>query len=265
MIKRSLTALVLLLLAISVARLLVSMHQQQERIEILEDQVAQLLADTSRLVIAPDTPTRYHSADNHYSSDNHRPYHHSSNPRYAQRSAGTVQASQPADSSSAAASAASSASAPRTQNCNSAVTRTGKFTEVHTFDLNTIDSITLVRIPGIAERTASVILKYRQRYGGFYDTHQLAEFLTWDAAQAYMDEWCNQWFSADASRLRRIPINTATVAQLQRHPYITYQQAIELVRFRSRHHPIISAEQLQQLTTFDQQQLNQLLPYLSFE
>lgn len=263
MVKRGLPALVILLLAISVARLLVSMHQQQERIEVLEQQVAQLLADTSRLVIAPDSPPRHYSQNYNYRSDYHRPYRNHNN-HTVQRSEQRDKSNEPIDSLTALQESSTSAT-PLSLSSETAIPHSTKFTEIHTFDLNTIDSVTLVRIPGIAERTASVILRYRQRYGGFYNTRQLAEFLTWDAAQAYMDEWCDRWFTADASRLRLIPINTATVAELQRHPYITYQQAIELVRFRSRHHPIISADQLQQLTTFSQQQLQQLLPYLSFE
>ena len=50
-IQRSLLVLIIFLMGISVARFFVSMHQQEERIEILEAQVAQLLADTTRLQI----------------------------------------------------------------------------------------------------------------------------------------------------------------------------------------------------------------------
>ena len=122
-----------------------------------------------------------------------------------------------------------------------------------------------IRIPGIAARTASVILKNRLRYGGFYNPRQLQEFLTWDAARDYMDEWCTVWFTTDANRLRLIHVNEATVSELQRHPYISHEQAVEIVRYRTRHKRLASIVEFQQLTTFSAEQIQQILPYLTFE
>ena len=44
-----------------------------------------------------------------------------------------------------------------------------------------------------------------------------------------MEEWCTAWFTADASRLRAIHVNAATISELQRHPYISHEQAVEIV------------------------------------
>lgn len=262
-IRRGLLGLIIFLMCISVARLLVSMQQQKERIEILEQQVAQLMADTSRLQIPAYTPrytdsrprTEYHG----YHRFSHRaevtnPQNFvSSNPQSIDSSD-----SRPVEMSNSRSFTSSNSQSPKTS-------RESKFTTPHLFDLNTIDSLTLIRIPGIAERTASVILKNRMRYGGFYDPRQLEEFLTWDAAQAYMDEWCTQWFTADAAHLRRIALNTATISELQRHPYISHDQAIEITRYRTRHRRIADLAELQQLTTFTEAQLQLVFPYLSFE
>ncbi len=230
-VQRGLIALVVLLLMVSTARLLVSLHQQDERISILEAQVEALLADTSRLQVAP-------SADH--------------KPRYA---ASTTRRHTPRVQMTSAPTATNSPTANRSQ----------KFTEPHLFELNTIDSLTLIRIPGIAARTASVILKQRQRYGGFYDANQLRDFLTWDAAQEYLDEWCTRWFSANADRIVRLPINSATISQLQRHPYISHEQAIEISQYRVRHKGFRLGTELQQLSSFAPEEITKLLPYLSFE
>jgi len=280
-LQRGLLALIVVLMGISVARLLVTMHRQQERIEILEGQVAQLLADTTRLVIPADVPTHYYSQrgsyrnDNYYRSDNYhrnnysRDYRANRNDRSNRDNYNSTPQSETIVRSDTTGNndLARTNGVPPSNNGQTADTqqRSHKLTEPHLFDLNTIDSATLTRIPGIAERTASVILKNRQRYGGFYSPRQLAEFLTWDAAQAYMDEWCNAWFTADAAHIRFIHINSATVSELQRHPYISYEQAIELIRYRSRHSQIQSVSELQQLSTFSEAQLKQLLPYLSFD
>lgn len=233
-------ALVVFLLIVSVARLLVSMHQQDERIAILEAQVDALMSDTSRLVIAP--------AYSPIATDT-RTYR----PTYQPRKSNPTVSQSPHEERTVSEATASYDDRPR------------KFTEPHAFDLNTVDSLTLIRIPGIAARTASVILSQRQRYGGFYDANQLRDFLTWDAALAHLDEWCTLWFTANADRIVHLPINTATVSQLQHHPYLSHQQAVEIVQYRTRHKGIHQATELQQLSTLTQNEISHLLPYLSFE
>lgn len=271
-IKNSIVWLIILGCGICVARYHVTLHQQAERIDILEAQVAQLLADTTRLRIpAPATSQRRYAYRNY-------------GPRYSYPRRNNYQQAyrQPQEQLPQADSLASSGIAAMTSDSVTADTvatlastsvavapqegeRPRKFTEPHQFDLNTIDSLTLIRIPGIAERTASVILKYRTRYGGFYDPRQLQEFLTWDAAKDYMDEWCSVWFTADASRLRLINTNRLTIAELQRHPYITHEQAVELVRYRTRHKRIVSVVELEQFSSFTPEELKRVVPYLSFE
>ena len=258
-IQRSLLVLIIFLMGISVARLLVSMHQQQERIDILEAQVAQLLADSTRLAIPPlaYTPSREHS--NYYPQRNYRS---NGTPRnYA--SAPHPEPSHTLTGDSGNLSPVSDPVLPPKE--DQAGHSSPKFTTPHLLDLNTVDSLTLIRIPGIAGRTASVILSQRQRYGGFYSSRQIADFLTWDAALAYIDEWCDLWFTADASRLRHLPVNTASISELQRHPYINHQQAVEIVRYRTRHSLIHDATELQQFTTFTAGDIERLLPYLTFE
>lgn len=252
-VQRGLMALVVLLSLVSVARLLVTMHQQDERIAILEAQVESLMADTSRLQLADGfyAPRRGGSQAGYSGYHRKSSGYHRSSSSMSHRVGGddTVQ------SSSSRIHIYSSADEDRPR----------KFTEPHLFDLNTIDSLTLIRIPGIAARTASVILKQRQRYGGFYDANQLRDFLTWEAAQDYLDEWCSQWFTANAERIVRLPINTATISQLQHHPYLSHQQAVEISQYRVRHKGFRQASELQMLSSLTDEDIEHLLPYLSFE
>lgn len=247
--------LIIFLMGISVARLLVQMHQQSERIAILEAQVDQLLSDTTRLRIVSSNPTYTQHRDNRDYYTNHRTYNQGSK-------ANAITSSQSSDTTAFTPSQGGTASVhASTQNSETAT----KFTTPHLFDLNTIDSLTLIRIPGIAARTASTILRQRQRYGGFYSAQQLRDFMTWPAATDYLDTWCNEWFTADAARLLPIAVNQASISQLQRHPYIDHDQAVEISRYRTRHKRIASATELQQLNSFTPEQLQRLLPYLSFE
>lgn len=264
-IQRSLLVLIIFLMGISVARFFVSMHQQEERIEILEAQVAQLLADTTRLQI-PSQPL--YNRDHHQQNGNYYHTYNRNNYNY-RRSSSTQGQNRPDQSLRSSDAIADSTATINASQSTPFTSQTGerprKFTEPHLFDLNTIDSLTLIRIPGIAARTASVILKNRLRYGGFYNPRQLQEFLTWDAARDYMEEWCTVWFTTDANRLRLIHVNEATVSELQRHPYISHEQAVEIVRYRTRHKRLASIVEFQQLTTFSAEQIQQILPYLTFE
>lgn len=248
-VQRGLMALVVLLSLVSVARLLVTMHQQDERIAILEAQVESLMADTSRLQLADGFyAPRRGGAQSGYSGAG-----------YQRKSSGFHRSSSGYHRSSSSMNhRGGGVVAPD-------VDRPRKFTEPHLFDLNAIDSLTLIRIPGIAARTASVILKQRQRYGGFYDANQLRDFLTWEAAQDYLDEWCSQWFTANAERIVRLPINTATISQLQHHPYLSHQQAVEISQYRVRHKGFRQASELQMLSSLTDEDIEHLLPYLSFE
>ncbi len=250
-VQRGLMALVVLLSLVSVARLLVAMHQQDERIAILEAQVEALMGDTTRLQLGNDfyASPRAGSRPRHTGSGYRRP----SSSRSSR------------DRDTAQTSSSRVHYYNNTDSHQPTEDRPRKFTEPHLFDLNTIDSLTLIRIPGIAARTASVILKQRQRYGGFYSADQLRDFLTWEAAQDYLDEWCSLWFTANAERIARLPINTATISQLQYHPYLSHEQAVEITQYRVRHKGFRQAAELQMLTSLTAEDIQRLLPYLSFE
>lgn len=140
-----------------------------------------------------------------------------------------------------------------------------KFTSPVKLELNVIDSVTLIRVPGIASKTASTILRYREQLGGFFSPEQLREKLTWESAQDRMDEWCNDWFTADESLIRVIAINKLSFSELLKHPYFNYNQVKAVVRYRDRYKHIDSISQLEQLGCFDEATIEKLKHYCSFE
>lgn len=253
-IQRGVGALIILLMCISVARLLTRIHQLEERIDQLEESQIALhnriswLQDTQPPSETQPTNTNWHENRRHTNryETQQKQYHPASerayNPDTVWTTSQTVERALQRDEKKSA-----------------------KYTEPKRFDLNTIDSLTLVRIPGIAARTASTILRYRERYGGFYDPWQLRDFMTWEAAEAHMEEWCTDWFMADVSGVRHIRVNQASVAELCRHPYITYEQAIEMVRYRTRHKKIEKLEELYNFSAFKPEDIQRLAFYLSFE
>ncbi|MCR5394031.1 MAG: helix-hairpin-helix domain-containing protein [Bacteroidales bacterium] len=140
----------------------------------------------------------------------------------------------------------------------------GKYREVVRLELNTIDSATLVRVPGIGEGTARTILRYRKQLGGFYSTDQLREKLTWDGAQKYMDSWCNEWFWVDEYFMQMLDINNLSFKELLNHPYLEFNDVKAICRWRDRYGALRNAAELQQVLGADSAKMEKLLHYVEF-
>jgi len=141
---------------------------------------------------------------------------------------------------------------------------TGKFRQVVRIELNTADSATLVRIPGIGEGTARAILQYRTRLGGFYSAEQIREKLTWDNVLPRLDEWCEKWFWVDENLVQKLQINQLSFKELLRHPYLNYEDVKKIVKWRERHGAVHKVADLEQMGIADSIGLERLLHYVEF-
>jgi DNA uptake protein ComE-like DNA-binding protein len=139
-----------------------------------------------------------------------------------------------------------------------------KFASVVRQELNTVDSTTLVRIPGIGARTAETILQYRKKLGGFYSPEQLREVLTWDSALPYLNVWCREWFYADARLVNRLNVNRLTFRELLRHPYLEYGEVKAIFQWRQLNGDLHGRSDLEQLGVFADKKLEKLLHYIEF-
>ncbi|MBQ9363018.1 MAG: helix-hairpin-helix domain-containing protein [Bacteroidaceae bacterium] len=147
--------------------------------------------------------------------------------------------------------------APRDESLETTVI--GKFTVPTTVDANTVDSITLRRIPGIGRVISGSILRYRSQLGGFYSLKQLLEckFFTADLLP---------WFTLSPEpELKKIAINHSSFYQLVRHPYINKEQTQGILEYIRLYGPVKDAAQLSSMGLFKAEELERLLPYLNFE
>lgn len=140
-------------------------------------------------------------------------------------------------------------------------------------NLRTADTATLRRIRGIGTYTAREIVRYRTRLGGYMHVEQLMEIRAVRQAVArqaerdslYTQDSLLRHFFIDSAIVVQIPVNHATVEQLQRHPYLSFTQAKAIYGQRRRHIHIDTAEELQTLVCMDSVQWQRVVPYLSFE
>jgi len=124
-------------------------------------------------------------------------------------------------------------------------------------DLNTVDSLTLVELPQIGAYTASRILVFREKLGGYVDKEQLRDVKGMDSVRfATVEPYI---IIGDAEPVK-IDVNRADFKTLVHHPYLNYEQVKRIVNQREKRGMIKNWEQLQALIK-DDGEVNPLLEY----
>lgn len=137
--------------------------------------------------------------------------------------------------------------------------RPEKFAELTVLDLNTVDTLTLRKIPGVGVGYSRSIVSYRQRLGGFVSVAQLKEI---DGLPARIEEW----FTVDENaEVNRISINKSDFKTLLRHPYLSYEQVKVITTHIRKYGPLRSWKDLQLYKEFTSRDLERLTPYFMFE
>lgn len=269
--RRSLWAFCIFAAVVLALRHVAADHRQENRIEALEVEVQQLsraleqheILALERLESSPEGGM---GSMSHERTANVRTDVREGRPATDRNSSYGLPAGSPSSSRSSAPVVETETLAERADRVVERLTQEPrKFTEPMRLELNVVDSVTLVRVPGIGGMTASVILRYRERLGGFSSPEQLRECIHWESAQKYMDGWVLEWFKADENLIKKSDVNHLSFKELLRHPYLTYDQVGQLCRRREKVGSLRSLEELRQLDTFGPEDLERLRPYLQFE
>lgn len=137
--------------------------------------------------------------------------------------------------------------------------RPEKFTELTVLDLNTVDTLTLRKIPGVGVGYSRAIVSYRQRLGGFVSVAQLKDI---EGLPGRIEEW----FTVDENaEVNRISINKSDFKTLVRHPYLSYEQVKVITTHIRKYGQLRSWKDLQLYPEFTPQDFERLTPYFVFE
>ena len=134
-------------------------------------------------------------------------------------------------------------------------------------NLRTADTTELKKIRGIGSYRARQIVRYRKELGGFVNTEQLREIkalqpLLTDSLQA--DSLLSH-FWIDSIIIVPLQVNSCRAETLERHPYLSFEQAKAVYELRRKKIRLESIEQLRRLDCFTEEELRRVEPYLSFE
>jgi competence ComEA-like helix-hairpin-helix protein len=141
-------------------------------------------------------------------------------------------------------------------------TRTEKFPPGTIVELNTADTTTLKKVPGIGSSFAGRIVKFRDLLGGFYSVEQLREVYGMEE-ERYQS--LQNWFYADTSFIAKLPVNNLSYESLAKHPYLSWKQARVLHQLCRRKGRIDGWDSLRLLEEFTETDRERLCAYLSFQ
>ena len=124
-------------------------------------------------------------------------------------------------------------------------------------NLATADTTQLKKIPGIGSGWARAILNYGKRLGGYVAVGQLQEI------EGFPEESL-PYFSIANPQTEKINLNTATLAQLRKHPYVNFYQAKAICDYRRLKGKLTTLSQLHLLKDFTPEAIERLRPYVEF-
>ena len=124
-------------------------------------------------------------------------------------------------------------------------------------DLNTVDSALLVELPQIGGYTASRIIAFREKLGGFVDKTQLRDVKGIDEARFAAIE---SYIKIGETEVRKIDVNRDDFKTLVSHPYLNYEQVKRIFNQREKRGMLKNWTQLQDLIKEDGE-VNPLLEF----
>ncbi|MBC7775630.1 MAG: helix-hairpin-helix domain-containing protein [Phycisphaerae bacterium] len=130
-------------------------------------------------------------------------------------------------------------------------------------DINRANVEDWMSLPGIGETRARQLVNFREKLGGFISVRQLGEMYGLPDS-VFQGIKANLVIST--ADIRKINLNTASVADLDTHPYISKRQAELIVAYREQHGAFASSDDLGKMRAFsDQAWLAKVGPYLGVE
>ena len=126
-------------------------------------------------------------------------------------------------------------------------------------ELNTANVEELQSVPGIGPFFAKMIIKKRLELGGFSSKEQLLEVYKMEKDKY---EEIQKYLRVNPEIIVLLNINTATIEELYKHPYIDYKVANSIVKMREQKGTYKSIEELKESFLISRELYQKLKPYV---
>lgn len=127
-------------------------------------------------------------------------------------------------------------------------------------EINSADTTELKKIKGIGTVFAKRIVKFRDALGGFIKIEQLLEVYGFD--QEKLDRISSQ-IILDDSQVKKLNINTASVDDLNMHPYISKKEAVAIFTRRVKTGDYTDMQEIKKVALMHDSRFVKILPYLT--
>lgn len=134
--------------------------------------------------------------------------------------------------------------------------------ELVRININEADTADYKMLKGVGKIYAARIIKYRSILGGFVEVDQLKE--VYGISDSLVNSLNDQLLINDSYRPRKLKINIATFKELLAHPYISYEQAGDILNTKSKYGKFKKDSDLMKLNLFSTTELKKLKPYLTY-
>jgi competence protein ComEA len=132
--------------------------------------------------------------------------------------------------------------------------------QIALLDINLADSVQLTDVYGIGPSLSRRIRVFRDRLGGFVSMNQLYEVYGLDSV--VVTALKKQFEVKEGFIPRAIPLNTSSLEDLTRHPYIRRREAQAILAYRLQHGAFQSVEDLRKITLVTEDWINKMIPYI---
>lgn len=127
-------------------------------------------------------------------------------------------------------------------------------------NINTADTSELDLLKGISFATASRVLRYKERLGGYINKEQLKEVWGMDS-NTYEILIANTTIEQNSQK--HININKADLKTLGSHPYIGYKLAKLIINYRAQHGDYVSVRDLLKIHVMNEEIFAKIEAYIS--
>ena len=123
--------------------------------------------------------------------------------------------------------------------------------------LNTADTTQLKMVPGIGSYFAKKVVQYGQRLGGYVSVDQLDEIENFP-----LD--AKDYLVIENAQPHQLNVNTLSLNDLKKHPYINFYMARAITNYRRLHGPLKSLQDLRLSKDFPPEVIARLTPYVEY-